>query len=177
MQNSQLDDTVTVRVEDLAPGRLPPICAKRGVIATDWQRARFSTTPRWTLILLFFGVFPFFIAWYMTRVVGEGLLPVSSDALHAMRRLRAQTYGFCAAGISVFLLAAALRIGAVSAVATVLGLICLFAALLLQLLVGPGVTVGGTVSRGADGPVVVLSRVHPGFVDAVHRRQCDDVPG
>jgi hypothetical protein len=172
MQSAQLDDTVVVRAEDLAPGRVPPVCVKRGVIATDWTRVRFSTTPRWILMLLLFGLFPFVIAWYMTRVVAEGVLPVSAEALRGMRRLRVRTYGFCAAGIALFICAAALQaIGALSGAAAVLGILCLLAAVGWQLVVGPGVTVGATVVRDLDGPIVVLTRVHPGFVDAVRRRR------
>jgi hypothetical protein len=74
-----------------------------------------------------------------------------------------RTYGFCAAALQ--------SIGALSAAAAVLGVLCLFAAVILQLVVGPGVTVGGTVFRLADGPIVVLTRVHPSFVEAVRRRQ------
>jgi hypothetical protein len=30
LQGTQLDDTVTIRAEDLAPSRVPPDCVKRG---------------------------------------------------------------------------------------------------------------------------------------------------
>lgn len=173
-QGSALDGTVTVRADELVPGRLPPVCVKRGVIATDWQPTRFTTTPRWTLILLLFGVLPYLIAWAMTRLVATGALPVSAEALLAMRRLRTQTVALSAAGIALFVGAALLRIGVLSAVVAMLGLFCFFAAIVLQLVVGPAVTVGGTVFRGPNGILVVLRRVHPGFIEAVHRRHAGD---
>lgn len=147
-----------MRAEELQPGRLPPVCVKRGVIATDWQGMRFTTTPRWLALLLLAGFVPFLIAYVMTRLRVAGSLPMSAEALQAFRQLRRRTLAL--SGLGLVLLVAALLVLPVaipqSQTATLaialLALLCLAGAMGLQLVVGPGVTVGATVfadPRGA----------------------------
>ena len=168
---TRADAIVAVRAVDLAPGRMPPVCVKTGRIATDWQRVRFQSTPRWIYILILFSVVPFIIAWFMTRQVAVGAVPVAADISDRARRLRRQTLVVWGAAIVLLFLSTVLPVDALRTGAVALAFVCLLAVVGLQLAVAPGVSVGGDVRRGGDGTVVVLRRVHPGFVAAVRRRQ------
>jgi hypothetical protein len=53
-------------------------------------------------------------------------------------------------------------------------LLCAIGGVGLQLVAGPVITVGGTVHTDLRGRCVTLSRVHPGFADAVRRRYGPD---
>ena len=165
------DEIVAVRAGDLAPGRMPPVCVKTGRIATDWRRVRFQTTPRWIYVLIPFGVAPFIVAWLMTRQVAGGVVPVAAAIDDRAKRLRRQTLVLSGASIVLLFLSAVLPVGVLRSGAVVLAVLGLLGVVALQLAVAPRVSVGGDVHRAVDGTLVVLRRVHPGFVAAVRRRQ------
>ena len=101
-------------VEDLKAGRLPRICAKTGEPADGSVPIEFTSTPGWTLILLLFGIIPFFIAQAFTTVRVVGLVPMSEVA-----RRRKQAFDWASAGF-LLLSVAVLAIGVATHMAVVL---------------------------------------------------------
>ncbi|MBJ7595188.1 MAG: hypothetical protein JF886_10070, partial [Candidatus Dormibacteraeota bacterium] len=61
--------SVQVWEGDLYAGTLPPICALTGEATSGLDQVRYRTTPRWVVLLIFFGFVPFLVAWLLTRRV------------------------------------------------------------------------------------------------------------
>lgn len=78
--------TAAASIDDLRSGLLPSICAKTGVPETSRTEYTFVSVPRWTWVLLLFGILPFFIARSLAGVKVTGLVPLSHEATRRMRR-------------------------------------------------------------------------------------------
>jgi hypothetical protein len=152
----------TASVEDLESGHLPNVCAKTGLHADGFTTVRFSKIPAWTIILLFFGVWPFLIALYFAPRRIDGLVPMSDLALGRIRR-------YTRIYLILFALAfVLLMIGGVAEHPTLvwLGLITALATLLFistaWLFVYP-------TGRFLDQNWISMSFVDKGFADALDR--------
>jgi hypothetical protein len=88
-------------IEDLKAGRLPPICAKTGEPADGSVPIEFTSTPGWTLILLLFGIIPFFIAHAFSTVRVVGLVPMSDVARRRKRAFDKASVGFLLLSVAV----------------------------------------------------------------------------
>jgi len=97
----------TASVEDLESGHLPDVCAKTGLHADGFTTIQVSDIPGWTIILLFFGIWPFLIALYFAPRRIKGRVPMSGLALQRLRRFTAiylvlLTSAFVLLGIGLF---------------------------------------------------------------------------
>ena len=147
-------------VEDLEAGTLPHVCAKTGEAADGNATIEFTSTPSWTWILLLFGIFPFLIARYFSRVRVVGLVPMSDAALRRARVFMWASRGLVLFGVLV------LAIGVATDPTVMLaGLGTLVAALLFMLLGWPFVWPTGQVS----GEWVWLSFVDKRFAKELDR--------
>jgi hypothetical protein len=150
------------RVEDLESGTLPPVCAKTGRLADGFATIEFISTPSWTWILLLFGIFPFLIAQFFSKVRVVGQVPMSARAL---QRAWWFTWSWRALfGLAV--LAFVVAIAAKSSLAAQAGLVTLVTALLFTLIGWPFVWPTGRPS----GEWVVMSFVNERFAREVDRR-------
>jgi hypothetical protein len=157
---------VAVREVDFSEGRLPSVCVKTGARGDHVLRVSFRTYPRWTLLLLFCGVVPFFIAYLFTRKIATGVVPMSAAALVRLRRAQATAAALIVAGLA--LLVAGSRVWPLS----ISGLIAGSAGLAVLLFWTPQLTVAGAivVDEVHPGRSVILSRVHPAFRRAVEQQ-------
>jgi hypothetical protein len=167
--------TTAVRVweGDLYLGAFPPLCAVTGEPTNGRWDVRFSTTPRWVLLLIFFGVVPFIVGWLVTRRVASGSVPMSPRARRLLARNRIIGPVAVVAGV-VLVLAAGVVSSAVAPDAT--GWIALIG--LLAVIVGglvfqwwtQRVDILGYVEEPTPwGRWVVLSHVNPTFAATVER--------
>ncbi|HSK24560.1 MAG TPA: hypothetical protein VK906_15350 [Egicoccus sp.] len=141
-------------------GDLPPICVKTGAPAHGTVRVTFERMPGWTLLLLFAGIFPFFIAAMFVRERVQGRVPVTDEVIeryHAAKRWLWASWGLIGAGVLLPLVLRrpaglwALGIGVVLLVATEMW--------------RAGTWISGRAVPGT--PFVELRRVHPAFAEAV----------
>jgi hypothetical protein len=72
------------------------VCVKTGRPATAWRQVTAVHTPSWTLVLLLFGVLPYFIACASSQQKVRGWVPVSAAVL---ARRRAGFGAIIAAGV------------------------------------------------------------------------------
>jgi hypothetical protein len=148
-------------VEDLEAGNLPSVCAKTGEPADGYVSIEFTSTPGWTWILLLFGIVPFLIAQYFSRLRVVGILPMSDVALRRARSYRWIYRGLFAVGVALFGIGLAMQASAVA----LSGLAALVGALLFAAVGRPFVWPSGRLS----GEWVWLSFVHARFADEVDR--------
>jgi hypothetical protein len=82
--------TTAVRVweGDLYLCAFPPLCAVTGEPTNGRWGVRFSTTPRWVILLILLGVVPFIVGWLITRRVASGSVPMSPRARRLLARNR-----------------------------------------------------------------------------------------
>jgi hypothetical protein len=76
--------------------RLPPVCVKTGRPASMWRQVTAVHTPPWIVVLLLFGVLPYFIAYACSQQKLRGWVPVSAGVL---ARRRAGFGAIFAAGV------------------------------------------------------------------------------
>lgn len=96
--------SAAARVEDLESGNLPAVCAKTGEPADGFARVEFTSTPAWTWILLLFGILPFLIARWFSKVRVSALVPMSEAALRRGRRFNWTVMGLLVVGALLLLL-------------------------------------------------------------------------
>jgi hypothetical protein len=149
-------------VGDLETGTLPPVCAKTGRPADGFATMEFTSTPSWTWILLLFGIFPFLIAQYFSRVRVVGQVPMSDLALQRTRWFTWSSRALFGLAILEFVVAAAVESSSVG----LGGLGTLVAALLFTLIGWPFVWPTGHLSDGW----VWMSFVHERFARELERR-------
>ena len=70
------------------PDRLPAVCALSGAPADRTVRFRLRSTPRWTYVLLLFGILPFLVAQYFAETSIVVRLPIREAALARLQRER-----------------------------------------------------------------------------------------
>jgi hypothetical protein len=155
---------VPVGVEPLAE---PWPCAQTGALTSDVLVLTATRTPRWIWLLLFFGVWPYLIAAYFTRVSAKVAVPFTNEAWH--RYLKKWKFARNAMIISATL--TVLYLGVFRAQPqwiAILGLCCF--------LVAVGLAIQNEIANmcGAslrpDDQTALISRAHPTFVvDAEHR--------
>ena len=153
--------TVEVAVSDLERRYLPPVCVKTGLPAEVGVAKTYVWVPGWTLILILFGIFPFLIARQFAahRVTLE--LPATVEVDRIRRNADRTTILVCALAIALLVFSSWQQLSA---------LYWLVGAFLLGALVYRTVQhyahwVGGFLQEDA----IVLTRVHPRFVDACSR--------
>lgn len=151
---------VWVSREELATGEFPQVCVVTGARADATVPVRFDSLPEWAWVLLLFGLFPFLIAtaFATERVAGE--VPVVREVVERYHRRRRRSRWLAAGGAA--LIVGGLLAGAAWVVGSGV------------LVVGAGTAVAVVASRGfvdgrpdRTGLWVSLSRVHPGFADAL----------
>jgi hypothetical protein len=148
----------SAKIEDLKAGRLPPICAKTGEPADGSIPIEFTSTPAWTLILLLFGIIPFFIARAFSTVRVVGLVPMSDVAQRRKRAFDRASVGLLLLSVTV------LAIGVATHRAVVLTGVAMVIATALFVFFGvPFVLPSGEVS----GDWVRLSFVDRRFANAL----------
>lgn len=154
---------VAVREADFTDGRLPSVCVKTGARADRVLGVYLRDVPRWTYLLLLFGVVPFVIAWTFTRTASRGVVPIADEPLRRLRTARAAAAALFVLGVA--LLVAGSRIAAFA----VAGVPVLIAALVAILVWIPLLGIRGAivVDDMHPGRCIVLSRVHPAFRRAV----------
>jgi hypothetical protein len=152
---------VEVAVRELERRNLPPVCVKTGLPAEVGVAKTFVWVPGWTWILVFFGIFPFLIARHFAarRVTLE--LPATAEVDRMRRNANMTTILVCALAIALLVLSAWQQLSALYWPAGVL----LLGALIYRTIQHYAHWVGGYLQE----ETLVLSRVHPGFVDACHR--------
>jgi predicted lysophospholipase L1 biosynthesis ABC-type transport system permease subunit len=153
--------TVEVAVRDLERRTLPPLCVKTGLPAEVGVAKTFVWVPGWTWILILFGIFPFLIARYFAarRVTLE--LPATAQVDKMRRNAGMATILVCALAIALLVYSSWQQFST---------LYWLVGALLLGALIYRTTEhyahwVGGYLQE----ETLVLSRVHPRFVDACQR--------
>jgi hypothetical protein len=149
-------------VEDLELGRLPLVCAKTGDVADGFATIEFTSTPSWTWILLLFGIFPFLIAQYFSRVRVVGQVPMSGRALQRAWWFTWSWRALFGLAVLEFVVAFATHASSVA----VAGLVTLAAALLFTLIGWPFVWPTGRPS----GEWVWMSFVNERFASELDRR-------
>jgi hypothetical protein len=148
------------RVDDLEQGDLPAICAKTGGPCEGLVKDTLRVVPRWVSATAVFLIVPYYLArMYHPRRV-EAKLPIAPHRLERIRRLvRAAWIALvvAAAGLAASIFGA----GAVGVVALAAGIV----AYVVIIYAGDQMWVGARPSRRTD--VVVLTRVHPAFAQAL----------
>ena len=154
---------VAVREADFTEGRLPSVCVRTGDRADRVLGMTLRSLPRWTYLLLLFGVLPFVVAFAFTRTISHGVVPISDGPLQRIRRARAAALALFAAG--AVLTVAGSRVGALA----VAGLLAVVASLGVLLVRVPQLGIRGAivVDEVHPGRCIVLSGVHPAFRRAV----------
>lgn len=143
-------------------GDFPDVCAKTGERAQEWLSVRVEDLPYWVWSLLLFGGFPFLIARRYTVRRVEGVAPISA-ALGASLKRRRQVVAGCLLGVVGLLVVSGTLVSVVPALAA-LGLAVATLGLYIATVVQHNV--GSRLNE--DGRVVVLKRLHPRFVEALH---------
>ena len=146
--------------ERLFYGELPEVCAKTGQPTSALVSTTFERVPPWTFLLLFAGIFPFFIALLFVREKVKAKVPMTREVVeryHGRRRWLLIGYG-------VILLALVVAAALQESWFMLVGLIGV-------------VMVAVTEYRRArdwinavgvrDTPFVELRRVHPDFARAI----------
>ena len=153
--------TVEVAVQDLERRSLPAVCVKTGLPAEVGVAKTYVWVPGWTWILILFGIFPFLIARYFAahRVTLE--LPATAEVDRMRRKADMSTILVCALAIALLVFSAWQQFSALYWLVGVLFL----GALVYRTVQHYAHWVGGYLLE----ETLVLSRVHPRFVDAFHR--------
>lgn len=152
--------SVWVSGEDLRTGRLPAVCALTGQPAEGTVPVRLAWLPRWTWILLLFGVLPFLVASYFAMRYVEGALPVVQAAVSTYHRRRRAARALAVTGVVLLAGSVALEVVPLAWV----GGVCLVGSLAAL----AAALRGFVRARSDHGDArVLLSGVHPAFVEAV----------
>jgi len=153
--------TVEVAVRDLERRYLPPVCVKTGLPAEVGVAKTYVWVPGWTWILILFGIFPFLIARHFAahRVTVE--LPATVEVDRIRRNADRTTILICALAIALLVFSSWQQLSALYWLVGVL----LLGALIYRTIQHYAHWVGGFLQE----EVIVLTRVHPHFVDACHR--------
>ena len=152
---------VEVAVSDLERRTFPPVCAKTGLPAEVVIIKSLVWVPSWTWILLLFGIFPFLIARHFSahRVTLE--LPAAVEVDRIRRNADRTTILVCVVAIALLVFSSWQQLSALYWLVGVL----LLGALVYRTIQHYAHWVGGFLQE----ETVVLTRVHPRFVDACHR--------
>ncbi len=148
------------RVEDLERGDLPAVCAKTGVPCDGLVKDTLRVVPRWVSALAILLIVPYYLARPYTARKIEAKLPIAPERLDRIRRFVKVAWValvVAAAGLMAVLFGA----GAVGAAACLAGL----GAYVVIIYVGDQMWVGARPTEGDE--VVMLTRVHPAFADAL----------
>jgi len=153
--------SVEVAVRDLERRYLPPVCVKSGLPAEVGVAKTLVWVPGWTWILILFGIFPFLIARHFVarRVTLE--LPATAEVDRMRRNANMTTILVCALAIALLVFSAWQQLSALYWLVGVL----LLGALIYRTIQRSAHWVGGYLQEDT----LVLSRVHPRFVEACHR--------
>jgi len=152
---------VEVTVSDLERRTFPPVCVKTGLPAEVGVAKTYVWVPGWTWILILFGIFPFLIARYFAahRVTLE--LPATVEVDRIRRNANMTTTLTCALAIALLIFSSWQQLSALYWLVGVL----LLGALVYRTIQHYAHWVGGFLQE----QTLVLTRVHPRFVDACHR--------
>lgn len=149
---------VVVPTETLERGEFPPVCCKTGEPAERYVRWQFRDTPRWTWVLLPFGVLPFLIASAFTERRFDGVLPTSRWANDRARLARRMCWLFGLASIAL------IAIGTIQGVVSAFAIGAAFGVLWLVCI---GLSFAWSPNARPRGQGVQLLNVHRDFVTAV----------
>ncbi len=148
------------RVEDLEEGNLPAVCAKTGVPCDGLVKDTLRVVPRWVSALAVLLIVPYYLARPYTSRKIEAKLPIAPARLDRIRHLVKLAWVALALAAAGFM-AALFGAGVVGAAALFAGL----AAYVVIIYSGDRMWVGARPTEHED--VVVLTRVHPLFVEAL----------
>ncbi|MBJ7596413.1 MAG: hypothetical protein JF886_16420, partial [Candidatus Dormibacteraeota bacterium] len=148
-------------------------CALTGEATSGLDQVRYRTTPRWVVLLIFFGFVPFLVAWLLTRRVASGVLPLSPGATRRLAVHYMVSLGVCV-GIPVICLAAAWPVSQLytDAAGWLVGIGVfgtLIAVLVSSIWYGRISVRGYVLEPGPWGRWVQLDNVNPTFAAAVER--------
>lgn len=96
---------VWVRRDDLQASELPSLCVVTGEPTDRTVRFRFDSSPPWTWLLLFFGVFPFLVASFLATEKVEGRVPVMPRVVERYHRLRRRSFVLGGTGVALVAIA------------------------------------------------------------------------
>lgn len=162
---------ITVAYEAVQRGQFPPLCCKTGVHTDNYVRWRFVYSPRWTWVLLPFGIIPFIIARMFVTEEFDGVLPMSPKVVRRLNRLRLLTpiAGLLGiAGIVGGALVATTGLAVAGVVLLAIAALCLLA----------GTIMSPDCHRDLDRGAAELSSVHRRFVQTIEAawEQAGQVP-
>ena len=148
------------RVDDLESGDLPAICAKTGEPCVGLVKDTLWVVPRWVSALAAFAIVPYYVVRMAVSRRIEVTLPIAPSRLLWIRRfVRAAWVAlvFAAAGLA----AAVFGAGMIGVSALIIGI----AAYVGIVYAGDHIWVGARPTHSRE--VVILTRVHPDFAQAV----------
>ena len=149
---------VALPLDAFDEGAFPSVCVRTGQVATTDMHIQMTYTPRWVLVMLLFGILPYFVAAHFATQRRAGILPVSDAFVLQMRRSLAVMWGAFALAVAISVVAYATE-SATAAWAAGVAFVLWVAVVLYRLF---------TAVRGdLLEDVVVLRNAHPRFVAAV----------
>jgi hypothetical protein len=146
--------------ERLFYGDLPEVCAKTGEPTSAVVSTTFERLPPWTFLLLFAGIFPFFIAVLFVREKVKAKVPMTAEVVeryHGRRRWLVLGYAVIALALIVTVALQEPRIMTAGLIGVVMITVTEYRRA-RDWISAVGVR---------DTPFVELRRVHPAFVAAV----------
>ena len=149
---------VAVSLDAFDEGAFPSVCVRTGQVATTDMHIQMTYTPRWVLVMLLFGILPYFVAAYFATRRRAGILPVSDEFVLQMRRSWTVMWGAFALAVALFVLAYATESPAAAWAAGAASLVWAAAVVYRS----------STAVRGdLLDDMIVLRNAHPRFVAAV----------
>jgi len=158
--------TLTLSLSECEPGALPPVCAKCGAPATGEKAATFSWFPKkilWLLLLSRLICLILIVIFRTSRTVQMPVCPEHAGVWNWGRTVLAGTAVTC---LALLILAYALAEGPLAGAAPPLMLFA-FLGVAVGLAVGFWTLSGGIQARRIDEREILLTKLHPDFVDAV----------
>jgi len=147
----------TVAIDTRQLGELPNLCVKTGEPTGTTRRQDFADIPGWTLLLIFWGLIPFFIAaGFARRKITVGL-PANAQTLRRIRTVDRGAVAGLVVGIGLLVTALVSQEAAFAWAGITVALTTLVAAAGARRVVW--------VTGRLDGEILWLYGVHPGFAE------------
>lgn len=140
-------------------GEFPPVCCKSGAHGDVYSAWEFSHMPRWTYVLILFGILPFLVASAFATVRLRGVLPISTPVQGRLKTARRWVWAFGIGAVVLGIVGMASSSPAALAPAAI--------ALVAWLATVACVWVWSPNARLDADDVVELTNVHRGFVEAI----------
>ena len=163
---------VTLSLRECEPGALPPVCCKCGAPATGETAVGFHWFSKTILIALLFSGPLFLILLMIFRKSRTASMPVCPEHEGVWNRGRAIILGTTVTCLVLMLIALLLADGPAARLASGLLLLVLLG-LLVGLAIGFWVLSGGIQARLINDQEIILTRLHPDFVDAVENHSSE----